>query len=347
MPNTVEIKEAIQLLSQQQLKDLYQFIADIMSINMPLGNLCKEITESRFANGEVCVHCGSTVITKYGKIGEIQRYRCKNCKKTFNTLTFSPLSYSKLTLDLWVHYAQCLISGYSIRKSAKTIGVCDKTSFYMRHKLLDCIRAYIGIGHVEGIVELDGTTVAESFKGNHKKSGFIIPREPRKRGIEIHTEGIGDAYVSIASAIDRHGNLILEAVCKGNLNHTDLKKLFTNHIDTHSIICSDSHKPYIQFAKDFSLEHKQIQREFHNSSIYHINRINSLHHRFIQWLAGFRGVSTKYLPNYLTFFKLVEMIKEEKEPFQGKNTILYATSSFVDARISNFKFRPRTLVKTI
>lgn len=80
-----------------------------------------------------------------------------------------------------------IISGYSIQKSVKTVGVCVKISFYMRHKPLDCIRTYIGIGHVKGIVE--------SFKGNHKKSGFILPREPRKRGGEIHTRGISNEYV--------------------------------------------------------------------------------------------------------------------------------------------------------
>lgn len=44
MQRTAEIKEAIQLLSQQQLKDLYQFIAEIMSINILLSNLNKEIS---------------------------------------------------------------------------------------------------------------------------------------------------------------------------------------------------------------------------------------------------------------------------------------------------------------
>lgn len=347
MTSTAEIKEAIQLLSQKQLKDLYQFIAEIMSINIPISNLDKEIGESRFANGEACVHCGSTAIVKYGRVRRAQRYRCKDCGKTFNTLTFSSLSYSKLPLDLWVHYAQCLISGYSIRKSAKAVGVCVKTSFYMRHKLLDCIRAYIGVGHVEGIIELDETMVAESFKGNHKKSGFILPRKPRKRGGEIHTRGISNEYICIASAIDRHGNIILEAVCKGRITHTDLEKLFTNHIDTHSIICSDSHKSYIQFAKNLSLEHKQIPRGFHKNGIYHINRVNSLHSRFKQWLAGFKGVSTKYLPNYLSFFKLVELIKGEKEPVQNKNTLLYGTSGFFDVRISNFRIRTRTIDKNI
>lgn len=93
--------------------------------------------------------------------------------------------------------------------------------------------------------------------------------------------------------------------------------------------------------------HKQIKRGFHKNGIYHINKINSLHSRFKQWLAGFKGVSTKYLPNYLSFFKLVEMIKGEKEPVQNKNTLLYGTSGFVDARISNFtEFAPELLLNS-
>lgn len=147
-----------------------------MSFNPSVGNINREISESRFANGEVCVHCGSLCIVKYGKVGDSQRYRCKDCMKTFNTLTFSSLSYSKLSLDFWVKYAECMISGYSIRKTAATLGVCVKTAFYMRHKLLDCIRAYIGTEDVEGIVELDECFLPESFKGNHRKSGYNMPR---------------------------------------------------------------------------------------------------------------------------------------------------------------------------
>lgn len=79
-----------------------------------------------------------------------------------------------------------MIIGFSIRKNAENVGVCVKTSFYMRHKVLDCIRAFMGVGDVDGIVEMDETFVAESFKGNHKKSGFKMPRPARKRGKQIY-----------------------------------------------------------------------------------------------------------------------------------------------------------------
>lgn len=42
-----------------------------------------------------------------------------------------------------------MILGISIRKNAKNIDVCVKTYFYMRHKILDCIREFMGI--VDGI----------------------------------------------------------------------------------------------------------------------------------------------------------------------------------------------------
>lgn len=44
----------------------------------------------------------------------------------------------------------------------------------MRHKILDAVRIFMGIGDVDGVVEMDETFVAESFKGNHKKSGCTV-----------------------------------------------------------------------------------------------------------------------------------------------------------------------------
>ena len=65
----------------------------------------------------------------------------------------------------------------------------------------------MGVGDVDGIVEMDETFVAESFKGNHKKSGFKMPRPTRKRGKRVKKCGISNEQVCIATAIDRSGNL--------------------------------------------------------------------------------------------------------------------------------------------
>lgn len=118
-----------------------------------------------------------------------------------------------------------MILGLSIRKNAKNIDVCVKTSFYMRHKILDCIRTFMGIGDVDGVVEMDETFVALSYKGNHNKSGKQI----KKRSIR-------NEQVCIATAIDRNGNIILEPICTGRISHSDLERLYKGRIDDKSSV---------------------------------------------------------------------------------------------------------------
>jgi len=58
----------------------------------------------------------------------------------------------------------------------------------------------IKTGIVDGVVEMDETFVAESFKENHKKSGFLMPRQVHKRGREVKKCGISNEQVSVAIA---------------------------------------------------------------------------------------------------------------------------------------------------
>ena len=143
-----------------------------------------------------------------------------------------------------------MINGYSIRKCAEIVEISVPTSFYWRHKFLDAIRVYMGIGKVGGVIEVDVAFFRESFKSNHKKSTtFIMPREPHMRGPkgsrsnkdEKRKSGISSQQVCVLCAIDRVGNIITELICKGRIKHTDLERLFTGRIDGESILCTDSH----------------------------------------------------------------------------------------------------------
>ena len=57
----------------------------------------------------------------------------------------------------------------------------------------------MGIGDVDGVVEMDETFIPLSYKGNHKKSGFVIPRPSRKRCKQIKKRGISNEQVCIAN----------------------------------------------------------------------------------------------------------------------------------------------------
>lgn len=80
-----------------------------------------------------------------------------------------------------------MLNGYSIRKSAKIVEINIATSFFWRHKILNCISSFLGIGSVEGVIEADEVFFAESFKGTRPSK---MPRKAHKRGKQVKKRGI-------------------------------------------------------------------------------------------------------------------------------------------------------------
>lgn len=110
------------------------------------------------------------------------------------------------------------------------------------------------------MVEANEVFFAYSYKGTKP---INMPRPSRKRGKQVKKRGINNEQVCISTALDRQGNLIIELLCIGRITSNELKKLYTNRIGEDSILCTDNHKSYIQFAEDMELEHKRIKRGKH------------------------------------------------------------------------------------
>jgi len=50
------------------------------------------VIEERFASGALCPHCASEHVIRHGQANGLQRYRCRECSKTFNAVTGTPLN---------------------------------------------------------------------------------------------------------------------------------------------------------------------------------------------------------------------------------------------------------------
>jgi ribosomal protein L37AE/L43A len=70
--------------------------------------------EAAFQAQLSCPHCQSKKLQKWGKAHELQRYRCRGCKRTFNALTGTPLAQLHKR-ELWLPHGQALIDGLSQR----------------------------------------------------------------------------------------------------------------------------------------------------------------------------------------------------------------------------------------
>ena len=90
-----------------------------------------------------CPRCGKTSAIKRGhdSTGK-QRYQCKECKRSYTTVTGSEFSSTNLSLETWMVFAECYVDKDSLRTAAKRCNVSLKTAFHMRKRLSRTINRY-------------------------------------------------------------------------------------------------------------------------------------------------------------------------------------------------------------
>jgi len=262
-----------------------------------------ESLEDVTGDTQECPHCQSQSLHKWGVRANLQRYRCKECHKTFNSLTNTPLARLRHK-EVWIDYAQDVINGQSIRASAKHCKVANSTTFRWRHRMMKTA-CELKAKHLHGIVEFDETYFLESQKGNHH-----LNRKARHRGGKATQRGISSQQTAVLIARDRNGNTtdsILEVS-----NKDTLAEVMIPIIDKDTLLCSDAKTSYTAFAKKFGYTLKTINvsaKQHVIDGIYHVQNVNAYDSRLKEWMKHFHGVATKYLESYLGWMRLLDREK--------------------------------------
>ena len=84
--------------------------------------------ETRFAVRPSCGHCGSEQFGGWGTASGLKRYKCKDCGRTFNALTGTPLAQLHCRTK-WLDYARAMVDGVSLRTAAERCNIDLTTSF--------------------------------------------------------------------------------------------------------------------------------------------------------------------------------------------------------------------------
>ncbi len=83
----------------------------------------------------------------------------------------------------------------------------------------------------------------------------------------------------------------------------------------------DAHVSYKGFAIDNKIEHhplKAIIKQRVKDKRYHIQHVNSKHNRIKKWIDNtFWGVSTKYLQQYLNWYRIKEQLKYRNDKLKA------------------------------
>ena len=259
------------------------------------------LVETRIEEKPVCPHCAHELVSRWGYANGLQRYRCGACRATFNALTETPLAGLRYKTK-WMDYAQQLVEGSSVRKSAAAVGIHPNTAFRWRHRFLKLPNSQQAIS-LTGIAEADETYFLESQKGTRQG----LSRPPRKRGGKASKRGLSEEQIPVLICRDRAGNtadFVLEKADKEHIGAA-LKPILTADV----ILCTDGAKSLAAAAKEMGITHRPVNlaaRQRVVAGVYHVQNVNAYDSRLKEWMRRFHGVATSYLGNYLGWRRLIE-----------------------------------------
>jgi transposase-like protein len=241
-----------------------------------------------------CPGCRSGAFYRHGQAHGLQRYRCIDCSKTFNSLTGTPLARLRHK-GKWLEYLRCLLVATTVRRAAVAVGVHKNTSFRWRHRFLTLPKSDRPL-RLSGIAEADEIYFLESEKGARE-----LQREARKRGGSASKRGTSNEQVCVLVARDRIGQTLDFVTGRGPVSKLQLRRCLTPVLDDDVLLVSDGNASYRYFARDAGISHQavNISKGVRVRGAIHVQNVNAYHSRFREWMARFHGVATHYLPNYL------------------------------------------------
>ena len=245
-----------------------------------------------------CPRCASPHWHRHGHANDLQRFRCRDCGRTYNDLSGTPLARLRLR-GKWLDYLDTVLESKSVRKAASRVSVHRNTTFRWRHRFLEWGKLDRA-PQLSGIVEADEMFLLESQKGARK-----LDRPARRRGGVATRRGISREHDCILVARDRSGNTMDAVTGRGALKVAQLERHLLPELDRQALLVTDANGAYRAFSHRHGIAHQSVNlsagvrvRPGIEGAI-HVQNVNAYHSRFRAWLARFHGVASRYLPNYL------------------------------------------------
>ena len=155
-------------------------------------------------------------------------------------------------------------------------------------------------GGAQGIVEADETYVLESRKGARG-----LGRKARRRGGKAKKRGLSREQVPVLMAADRSGTTVSAVLPR--VDAAALTAALDPVVAKDALLVSDGGASYPPCAAALGVSHEALNRSMGERvrGDLHVQTVNSRHSRLKDFLRPRRGIATRYLDNYLSWFHLV------------------------------------------
>jgi transposase-like protein len=143
------------------------------------ANLLQQV---RWHDGLYCPHCRSESVINYGSYRLFQRYRCKDCGRTFNDKTGTIFAHAKIGLKT------LLFAFYSLLRFNTSIRQLDAETDVSYRSLLHRVEQFARtldapVPNLTGPVEIDEVYISAGLKGGERD------QPSRSRGLSKRGRG--------------------------------------------------------------------------------------------------------------------------------------------------------------
>lgn len=351
-----ELQEIISGLSPEERKRLQEQLGiqiEVDNITNITDTTTPDKPKRKTPEGKIycCPHCGSADYKKNGFTDKgMQRYICKDCKKTFSENHGDSLRYTHLSDEQWGIIITGVVYDHSLPMIAKDADVSVSTAWTCKTKICQAIAKMYGYEDLfKGDMQADEYYVRASFKGKRDPEFFVytlnrLPRhhmnyfekvewleknglydklqreDPEKLAYLLSDEsekmkrGISNDQICILTLVDETGKLYLEPVSVGRLEKAMAKaKLKPRMIpDESNVLVTDEHKAYNRATYGTKAKHEVIPSGNHKKGKYHLADVNSVHSQLTAFIEHYKGraFTTKYLDLNLMLFWWLFKYKE-------------------------------------
>lgn len=268
----------------------------------PDDDACREYLEKRrWGTSPVCPHCRSSQKIYRYKNGKT--FKCAHCGKQFKVTTGTIYENSNIPLQKWFltfYLISLSKKGISSVELAKTIGVTQKSAWYLLQKVRYMLEHRTSHNPLRGVVEVDETYVGGKHKG---KPG---------RGSENKTPVFG--------AVQRKGRLSITPVT--DTKRKTLEPIIRRKIKGGSVIMSDEWWAYTKLGDDYRrgvVRHKR--KEYVRGDVYTNTIEGAWSHLKRSMMGTYHRPSKEHLSKYCAEFEFTYNTRN-KTPLEKFNQII-------------------------
>ncbi|MBE6912560.1 MAG: IS1595 family transposase [Ruminococcaceae bacterium] len=193
-----------------------------------------------------CPVCGSIKIIKNGTKNGRQRYKCKDCAKTFGDTIGTVAFRSKLSIAKWIELIKLTLQRESCRTIAKELGINKQTVLHNRHRICSVLHQLVSNqDDFKSLAESDEYYYPLSFKDIKDPMFFLgtlgrMPYTHRNYGQKleyIEKQGFDSAFLqSLIENEEQVRNELLNYVNYDDLKSQEKFSNALNGMDTEKII---------------------------------------------------------------------------------------------------------------